>query len=110
MGPKMSYLDILNWNIKKEKQQNLLTQVPNQPLSYKGLKFGTMIFIFCCFRHMLRLELAKAIATFQINTPKIIKIQRIMETGKKLNLVLKAHYAGILQKQFCRTGNQHPRF
>ena len=69
-----------------------------------------MNFIFCCFRHMLRLELAKAIATFQINTPKIIKIQRIMETGKKLNLVLKAHYAGILQKQFCRTGNQHPRF
>ena len=29
MGPKMSYLDILNWNLKKEKQQNLLIQVPN---------------------------------------------------------------------------------
>ena len=59
---------------------------------------------------MLRLELAKAIATFQINTPKFIKIQRFMETGKKLNLVLKVNYAGILEKQFCRTGDQHPRF
>ena len=59
---------------------------------------------------MLRLELAKAIATFQINTPKFIRIQRFMETGKKLKLVLKAHYAGILEKQFCRTGNQHSRF
>ena len=76
----------------------------------KNFKFEIKNALFAYFRLMLRLEFSKAIAMFQINTHKFIKIQTLMQKIFKFDEKHIFRYFGVaITKHFCHIQNQHFR-